>query len=151
MSRRKLTPLPQFFPLERTIALSDGVLAVVITLLILGIEVPESGNLSGPERILVMEKLGHQFLVYFVSFWILAVLALMRLWKSAVRIYSSREGERLTVYNGTFKVRLSAPLLRGAKEDVWDQATKWRLNSSVRFGWYSADAGARCSPRGFPS
>jgi uncharacterized membrane protein len=66
----KLTPLPRFFPLDRTVALSDAVFAVVMTLLVLGIEVPESGELTGPA---VGEKLGHQLLVYFVSFWIVAM------------------------------------------------------------------------------
>ena len=65
----KLDPLPRFFPLERTLALSDGVFAVVITLLVLGIEVPERGTLGNEE----LAKLGHQILIYFVSFCLVAM------------------------------------------------------------------------------
>lgn len=60
----KLDPLPRFFPLERTLALSDGVFAVVITLLVLGIEVPARGTLGSEE----FDKLGHQILIYLVCF-----------------------------------------------------------------------------------
>ena len=69
----KLDPFPRFFPLDRAIPFSDAVFAVVITLLVLGIEVPSEGNLSGAELEAVREKLGHQVLIYFVSFWIVAM------------------------------------------------------------------------------
>ena len=68
----KIAPLPRLFPLERTLALSDGVFAVVITLLVLGIEVPQGGG-SVAEVALMREKLAHQVLVYFVAFWIVAM------------------------------------------------------------------------------
>lgn len=48
-------------------------LAVLITLLVLGIEVPQEGALSGAELASAREKLGHQILVYFVSFLIVAM------------------------------------------------------------------------------
>lgn len=73
LATMKLDPLPRFFPLDRAKALSDAVFAVVMTLLVLGIEVPQEGMLSGPEFVSVREKLGHQVLVYFVSFWIVAM------------------------------------------------------------------------------
>jgi len=56
----KLDPLPRFFPLDRMVALSDAVFAVVITLLVLGIDIPESGSLSGETLMTTLEKLWHQ-------------------------------------------------------------------------------------------
>jgi uncharacterized membrane protein len=44
-----------------------------MTLLVLGIEVPEGASLSGPELASTMEKLGHQVLIYLVSFLIVAM------------------------------------------------------------------------------
>jgi len=69
----KLEPLPKSFPLDRAIALSDAVFAVVMTLLVLSIDVPGDGELTAPERIFAFERLGHQVLVYFVSFWLVAM------------------------------------------------------------------------------
>lgn len=69
----KPDPLPRFFPLERALALSDGVFAVVITLLVLGIEVPQGGALDEPELLATLDKLGHQILVYLVCFCFVAM------------------------------------------------------------------------------
>ena len=69
----KVPPFPHFFPIDRTVALSDGVFAVVITLLVLGIEVPEEGALAGPDVVAVRAKLIHQLVVYFASFWVIAM------------------------------------------------------------------------------
>lgn len=70
----ELDPLPRFFPLDRAKGLGDAVFAVVITLLVLGIEVPEGGTLvSESEFTPEFQRLGYQVLVYFVSFWIVAM------------------------------------------------------------------------------
>ncbi len=69
----KLAPLPRFFPLDRTLALSDGVFAVVITLLVLGIEVPQGGALDAAELVAALEKLWHQILIYLVCFCFVAM------------------------------------------------------------------------------
>ncbi|HSN83739.1 MAG TPA: TMEM175 family protein [Polyangiales bacterium] len=63
-----MEPLPRFFPLDRAIAFSDGIFAVVITILVLGIEVPSTDGLSGAASVLRRERLLHQLLVYVVSF-----------------------------------------------------------------------------------
>jgi len=63
-----MEPLPRFFPLDRATAFSDGIFAVVITILVLGIEVPSTDALSDAARALEREKLLHQLLVYVVSF-----------------------------------------------------------------------------------
>lgn len=69
----KLDPFPRFFPMNRAVPLSDAVFAVVMTLLVLGIEVPSESGLSGAALDLMREKLAHQVLVYFVCFSIIAM------------------------------------------------------------------------------
>ena len=56
----KLDPFPRFFPLDRAAAFSDGVFAVVITLLVLGIEVPSESGLTGAELDAMLTSSGHQ-------------------------------------------------------------------------------------------
>ena len=68
-----LEPLPRFFPLERAITFSDGVFAVVITILVLGIEVPSDIALDAAEIAVQREKFLHQVLVYGVAFWLVAM------------------------------------------------------------------------------
>lgn len=69
----KIAPLPRLLPSDRAVAFADGVFAVVITVLVLGIEVPDGGRVVGPELAAVRAKLGHQILIYFVAFWVIAM------------------------------------------------------------------------------
>jgi uncharacterized membrane protein len=55
------------------VAFSDGVFAVVITLLVLGIEIPSDAVLTGPGLAVAREKLLHQLLIYFVTFWLVGM------------------------------------------------------------------------------
>jgi uncharacterized membrane protein len=68
-----MEPLPRYFPLERVIAFNDGVFAVVITILVLGIEVPSDVALDPSAIALAREKLLHQLLVYVVAFGLIAM------------------------------------------------------------------------------
>jgi uncharacterized membrane protein len=68
-----MEPLPRFFPVERAVALSDGVFAVVITILVLGIEVPSDVVLDAASMALQREKLLHQLLIYGVAFCLIAM------------------------------------------------------------------------------
>lgn len=65
--------LPRFFPLERAVAFTDGVFAVVITILVLGIEFPSDVSLDAAAIASEREKLLHQLLVYFVAFWLIGM------------------------------------------------------------------------------
>jgi len=68
-----MEPLPRFVPLDRMVAFSDGVFAVVITVLVLGIEIPSDAVLTGPGLAVAREKLLHQLLIYFVTFWLVGM------------------------------------------------------------------------------
>jgi len=59
----------RLFPPDRVMAFSDGVFAIVITLVVLAIDVPPVEKLTAAELLSVRDKMGHQLLVYFVSFW----------------------------------------------------------------------------------
>jgi len=126
----KPTPLPRFVPLERTTALSDAVFAVVMTLLVLGIEVPEGGTLVGPELAPVREGLGHQLLVYFVSFWIVAMY-----WSQQSLLFSSlkRMDGALFTLNLAFLLPVTllpfVTQLMGATHANWDVVAVFALTN----------------------
>ena len=68
-----MEPLPRFVPLDRMVAFSDGVFAVVITVLVLGIEIPSDAVLTGSALALEREKILHQLFIYFVAFWLVGM------------------------------------------------------------------------------
>jgi len=68
-----MEPLPRFVPLDRTITFSDGVFAVVITVLVLGIEIPSDAVLTGAALTVERAKLLHQLLIYVVAFWMVGM------------------------------------------------------------------------------
>jgi len=68
-----MEPLPRFVPIDRMAAFSDGVFAVVITVLVLGIEMPSDAVLTGSALAMEREKLLHQLLIYFVTFWLVGM------------------------------------------------------------------------------
>jgi uncharacterized membrane protein len=67
------SPLPEFLPTERLGTFSDGVFAVVITILVLGIEIPSDSATTAAELLALRDKFLHQILIYFVSFWLIAL------------------------------------------------------------------------------
>ncbi|MGB8222189.1 MAG: TMEM175 family protein [Polyangiales bacterium] len=67
------SPLPEFFPPERTMTFSDAIFAVVMTLLVLGIDIPSDSANTATELVILREKFLHQILIYFVSFWLVAM------------------------------------------------------------------------------
>lgn len=59
-----------FFSLDRCKALADGVIAIVVTLLVLGIEVPSDHRFSEDGLFAFLERIGFDLLIYGVSFWL---------------------------------------------------------------------------------
>ena len=115
-----MEPLPRYFPLERVIAFSDGVFAVVITILVLGIEVPSDVALDPPAITLAREKLLHQLLVYVVAFGLIAMY-----WTQHSLLFAGlqRADRRLVVLNLLFLLPVTllpfVTQLMGARRDDW--------------------------------
>jgi uncharacterized membrane protein len=128
----KIASLPRLFGVERTVALSDGVFAVVITLLVLGIEVPDGGRIFGPELAEVRAKLGHQTLIYFVSFWVIAMY-----WSQHGLLFSSlrrMDGVVLALNLGFLLPVTLLPFvtdLMGERRDHWAPVLVFALTNLV--------------------
>jgi uncharacterized membrane protein len=58
--------------LERLNALTDGVIAIAITILVLGIEIPEDHLFSEQGLIKFLHRIGHDIIIYGISFWLIA-------------------------------------------------------------------------------
>jgi len=63
-------PFSRLFGPTRTISFTDAVFAIVITILVLGIEAPPTSSLSPEELAEVRKRVAHELWVYFVSFCI---------------------------------------------------------------------------------
>ena len=113
-------PLPRFFPLERAITFSDGVFAVVITILVLGIEVPSDIALDAAEFAVQREKFLHQLLVYGVTFWLVGMY-----WSEHSLLFDGlrRMDRRLVVLNLLFLLPVTllpfVTQLMGTIRDDW--------------------------------
>jgi uncharacterized membrane protein len=60
------------FSLDRCKALADGVFAIVVTLLVLGIDVPSDHNFSEHGLLKFLDRVGFHLLIYGISFWLAA-------------------------------------------------------------------------------
>jgi uncharacterized membrane protein len=58
------------FSLDRCKALADGIVAVVATLLVLGIEVPADHRFSEDGLLAFLERIGFDLFIYGISFWL---------------------------------------------------------------------------------
>ncbi len=58
--------------LDRLMALSDGVIAIAITILVLGIDIPEDHSFSQQGLLAFLSRIKHDIAVYAASFWIIA-------------------------------------------------------------------------------
>jgi uncharacterized membrane protein len=57
--------------LDRLIAFSDGVIAIAITILVLGIDIPEDRSFSEQGLVAFLARIRHDAVVYAASFWII--------------------------------------------------------------------------------
>jgi uncharacterized membrane protein len=58
------------FSLDRCKALVDGVFAIVVTLLVLGIDIPTDHRFSEQGLVAFLERIGFDLVIYAVSFWL---------------------------------------------------------------------------------
>lgn len=84
----------KIFRLERCKALTDGVFAIVVTLLVLGIDVPSDHSFSEDGLIAFLERIGFHLFIYGVSFWLAATYWLQH---SAIMEYY-RHGNRTVIW-----------------------------------------------------
>jgi uncharacterized membrane protein len=63
-------PARAAFGIERCQSLTDGVIAIVVTLLVLGIEVPTNHEFSKQGLREFLKKMGFDLMVYAVGFWL---------------------------------------------------------------------------------
>jgi len=71
MGEETPSPVPRL-TLDRLCALTDGILAVVITILVLGIDVPEDHSFSEQGLLAFFGKIRYHILAYAASFWLIA-------------------------------------------------------------------------------
>jgi uncharacterized membrane protein len=75
MSNTKLSDKGNLFPVNRIEALTDGVFAIVMTLLVLELSIPViAGSPTNAELLQKLLELGPKFLVYILSFLILGMM-----------------------------------------------------------------------------
>jgi uncharacterized membrane protein len=115
-----MEPLPRYFPLDRIVAFSDGVFAVVITILVLGIEVPAEVASDASSVAEARDKLLHQILVYVLAFTVVAMY-----WAQHGFLFGGlkQADRRLVVLNLMFLLPVSLlPFViqvMGARRDDW--------------------------------
>lgn len=64
--------LPTPLTMDRLFSLSDGVFAIVITIMVLGLDIPESHDFKGQGTLAFFGKIEHQLLPYCISFTLIA-------------------------------------------------------------------------------
>ena len=158
-----MEPLPRFVPPDRAITFSDGVFAVVITVLVLGIEIPSDAVLTGAALTVERTKLLHQLLIYVVAFWMVGMY-----WSQHSLFFAglTQIDRGIVVLNLLFLLPVTllpfVTQLMGAKRDDWRVVLVFGLSIYSR-RWCSSACGAgsrrcpkltralkrRCSPRGF--
>jgi uncharacterized membrane protein len=95
MSKKSGSPIIKgSFRLERCTALTDGVFAIVVTLLVLGIELPSDHNFSEDGLYKFLERISFELMLYAISFW----LAVTYWLQHAAIMHYCREGNRTLIW-----------------------------------------------------
>ena len=68
----KSTPAKPTLRIDRLKSFSDGVLTVVITLMVFGIDIPTDHRFTEDGLLSFLQKVGFQILLYIISFWLVA-------------------------------------------------------------------------------
>lgn len=68
----KSTPPKSTLRIDRLKSFSDGVLTVVITLMVFGIDIPTDHHFSEEGLVSFLQKIGFQIFLYIISFWLVA-------------------------------------------------------------------------------
>jgi uncharacterized membrane protein len=114
--------------LERLMAFSDGVIAIAITILVLGIDIPEDHSFSEQGLFKFLAQIRHDVVVYAASFWIIgafwvqhhAVYAYFRycnrwlLWLNTLFLFSTTLIPFLAKLKSVYKQEPKVVLLFGA-------------------------------------
>ncbi len=66
------TPPKPTLRIDRLKSFSDGVLTVVITIMVFGIDIPTDHHFSEEGLLSFLQKIGFQILLYVISFWLVA-------------------------------------------------------------------------------
>lgn len=86
------------FSLDRCKALVDGVFAIVVTLLVLGINVPENHPFSEQGLLAFLQRIGYDLLLYAISFWLAGVYWIQH----AAIMHYFRNGSRKLIWLNLF-------------------------------------------------
>lgn len=99
MSKEPLSTISsEQFRLDRCKALADGVFAIVVTLLVLGIDIPSDHNFSEQGLFAFLERIGFHLMIYGVSFWLAATYWVQH----AAIMHYYRHGNRTVVWLNLF-------------------------------------------------
>ncbi|CAB1082708.1 hypothetical protein D1AOALGA4SA_10312 [Olavius algarvensis Delta 1 endosymbiont] len=114
--------------LDRLMAFSDGVIAIAITILVLGIDIPADHSFSDQGLFKFLARIRHDVIVYAASFWIIgafwvqhhAVFAYFRycdrwlLWLNTLFLFSTTLIPFLAKLKSIYKLEPKVVLLFGA-------------------------------------
>lgn len=89
---------------ERLGALTDGVIAIIVTLLVLGIEVPEGHDFASEGVVAFLLKIEHEILLYLASFFLVWAYWLQH---HVMFHYVARTNRTIVYLNGFFLFLLS--------------------------------------------